>query len=179
MSYSYIKSVFPDFKPSKIYDEKIYQFNVLPQNSASGNSASAPEDPTPMPYNQLGGGKETLESFNNCEEHQGTPIINTTTTGKDNLHFYKPPVPNITHTDKTEPQSSSVLRSTSERTKGLEKFSTAFDCGDVSAHVVSCSKCQGALRKQLGWNSQTEEIMELVSYIVFAVFVYLLIKRLK
>lgn len=181
MSYSYIKSVFPDFKPSKVYDENVYQFNVLPQNSApsSGSSPEPAQDPSQVPFNQLGGGVDsgngqTVEKFHNCDDYAASPLQSVPGHTKDNLRYYKEPVP--VH-NQTQPNTTSPV--VASNAIGKETFDTESDCSKTTTHVLSCTKCQSMIRKSLGWSSQTEEIMELVSYIIFAVFIFLVIQKIK
>jgi hypothetical protein len=57
-----------------------------------------------------------------------------------------------------------------------------FDCDVYTKHILECSKCKNIIMKQFGIESdkiRNEEIMELISYFIFALFILLLIDSLK
>lgn len=56
------------------------------------------------------------------------------------------------------------------------------NCEDYIKHVLSCSKCQGIMRKQLNTDNErlrNEELMELFSYILLGIFVLLFIDNIR
>lgn len=77
--------------------------------------------------------------------------------------------------------------------KKIEKFESSnpknktiescnFDCDVYTKHILECSKCKNIIIKQFGIESdkiRNEEIMELISYFIFALFILLLIDSLK
>ena len=142
MSYSYIKSVFPNFETDtnpSIYDAQ------LSLASPSQNESQS----TPTPY-----------------ENQGIPVENfgqTTPTDKSNLTFYIPPVPKVT-VEAFEPKTDTPPAG----------------CDDYLRHVVKCKQCMQTLRKQLGMSSvDYEEILEVLSFILFGVFLLMILDRIK
>lgn len=60
-------------------------------------------------------------------------------------------------------------------------LSSNIDCEIYIKHVLSCSKCQGIIRKQLNTDNErlrNEELMELFSYILLGVFILLFIDNI-
>jgi hypothetical protein len=152
MSYSYIKSVFPNFEKntgalSTIYDTQI----TLGSNPQSNQTVS--------PY-----------------ETQSIPIENFgQTNSKDNLSFYVPPVPKIHFSDhpQVETFNTTVVKESKQHTKPTE-------CDDYLRNVIKCKQCMQTLRKQLGVSSvDYEEIFEVLSFVLFGVFLYMILDKLK
>jgi hypothetical protein len=64
----------------------------------------------------------------------------------------------------------------------MEQFENEPECDNYIRHVLGCHKCRSIITKQ--WNIdndriRNEEIMELVTYIIFGIFILLLIDILK
>jgi hypothetical protein len=56
------------------------------------------------------------------------------------------------------------------------------NCENYIKHILSCSKCQGIMRKQLNTDNErlrNEELMELFSYILLGIFVLLFIDNIR
>jgi len=176
MSYSYIKSVFPKFESSKIYDERIYNslstmassnipfqpsaINEQLQNFTQNLAQQIPSTQSSIPPTIKEEPKETIEKQQVSEK----PEIYF----KDNLKFYNKPIPEPLLTELYDQQK-----------KSIEGFS---NCTSYTDHVLSCQKCTTLLSKQLGINNdkaRLEEFMELGSYIVFGIFILLVLESLK
>ncbi len=137
MSYSYIKSVFPNFQVAKIYNDALYSdnsFNSLPIKEETNN------------------------------------ILNITPINDEPLQSIA--------------QFQSGLRS-EKLTK--EEF-TQNDNSDTEVHdihlqhVLQCVKCKEILIKQLDIEqdrAKREEVLEIVSYVMFGLFVLLLIQTIQ
>lgn len=128
MSYSYLKSVFPDFAAAKSYNEPIYGMlaKVEPQNVQPSDS-----EMTMYAQTLINENKKTLkvEEFSNEKESD--------CTGK---------------------------------------------CEEYTKHILDCPQCKELLLKQLKVDNDkvvNEEIMEVVSYIAFGVFVLLVLDNMK
>jgi hypothetical protein len=74
----------------------------------------------------------------------------------------------------------------SENKDVLEGFTnnarTEVSCDNYMKHVLECEKCKETLSKHLKIDSnriQNEEIMEIVSYITFGIFVLLVMENLR
>lgn len=67
----------------------------------------------------------------------------------------------------------------------IETFETGdcnFDCKEYLKHITECSACKNMMIKQFNIDNdriRTEETMELLSFIVFGVFILLLVDSLK
>jgi hypothetical protein len=62
------------------------------------------------------------------------------------------------------------------------KNTSTANCEDYIKHIMSCSKCQGIVRKQLNTDNErlrNEELMELFSYILLGVFILLFIDNIR
>ena len=181
MSYSYVKTVFPNFEYSNVYDDKLYKnLNGIPlmKTSLDGNITLA------SPTVQQKPGFSSLEikpyePVNSFLTNELKPEASETrldlvnpltekfesTIKKDNLHYYN--LPNIPK---------------------IESFSeTTVDTNPIShehyiKHLSECNVCKEILLKQFNIETErlrNEEIIELISYIMFGLFILILIDSLK
>lgn len=170
MSYSYLKNVFPKFEDStKVYNSSLYT-NIstcessipLPENINKNTNKNINvneikhQDDIVLPQKTL------LESFN-----PETELTAINKKSSDNLKFYNLPY--------VPPHKNTI-----------EKFEdttiTKLDCDLYIKHINECNKCKSICLKQFGIETdriKNEEIMEIVSYIVFGLFILLLIDYLK
>jgi hypothetical protein len=133
MSYSYIKSVFPNFEPTTTTNGSMY--NSLPQNDIVTTS------------------KQVVEA-----------------NGQDDYYKFAKSLINETNVVESFDNSPAPIK---------QAFG---DCNDHMTHILQCSKCKEILTKQLDRQNdkiRNEEIMELISYIVFGIFILLLIESLR
>jgi hypothetical protein len=80
----------------------------------------------------------------------------------------------------TQEKKIENFESSNQINKTIE--SCNFDCDVYTKHILECSKCKNIIMKQFGIESdkiRNEEIMELISYFIFALFILLLIDSLK
>ena len=153
MSYSYVKTVFPDFKYSNVYDTKLYDnLNV----SQYDNRLFEPVDTDiSRNYADITLAQEQPKKESRIETFQ------------DNQKFYTPPLPasnipinnNRINREKFDDEPSQ---------KHLE----------YTKHVLECPSCKELLMKQFNLENErirNEEIMELISYLIFGLFILLLI----
>lgn len=172
MSYSYLKNVFPKFEDStKVYNDSLYtqddkcEVNVpVPESIINENKyllKKKQENDIVLPKNTL------LESFNPETELAPVNILNEKKISSDNLKFYNLPYINNKNI--------------------IEKFvdtntTTKLDCDLYVKHINDCNKCRSIVLKQFGIETdriKNEEIMEIISYVIFGLFVLLLIDYLK
>ena len=215
MSYSYIKSVFPNFENSnKVYDETLYNnINTLYTDKESdlpkpGNLESQ------MPnYNQSKQinqdfvlTKETLlekpkiEAMSNVNintndkstlpfQYTQTPLqelseinFDKPSAQQNNLSYYNLPMKMFIQ--KQNDKIKGKIPSSIENFEDVKNKQACFDpdCDIYIKHILECSKCKSTVMKQLGLETdrvRNEEIMEVVSYIVFGLFILLLIDSIK
>lgn len=161
MSYSYVKTVFPNFQFGNVYDDKLY-INANPVNSIKtnitgldNNLVNARIEPYQEPY----------------KEHYQEPYQEE--QSKSNLTFYNKPV-----LDQDIPNYPSPLESFENKT--APKSSTSHD--EYLNHINSCPSCKEALLKQLGVETErlkNDSIMELISYVLFGIFILILLDSVK
>lgn len=157
MSYSYVKTVFPNFEFSNVYNDKLYT-NVTKEIKPLTVSGLE---------NNLGNAR--IETYKQIESYQEPSQENY----KSNLTFYNKPI-----LDQGIPNYDSPLESFEN--KPTPKNSTSHD--EYINHINSCPSCKEALLKQLGIETErlkNDEIMELISYIVFGIFILILLDSLK
>lgn len=166
MSYSYIKSVFPNFETSKVYSEDIY--NTIGVQLKSQNETKTEEL---QPF----GAEKYVSSFN-LNEKQSVKQSENEISKKDNLKFYNLPYTPAKHQNLTEEKKNS----NGERM--IESFGDQEnDHNKYILHVMECKRCKESLLKQLNlWDDKIkmEGYMELASYIIFGIFIILIIDAL-
>ena len=159
MSYSYVKTVFPDFKYSNVYDTKLYEnLNV----SQRANRLFEPADfDVAKSYSDISVLQERLP-----EKPKEKSKIETF---QDNQKFFIPPLP-----ANVIPANNNIIQR--EKFDGENK--TSGHHSEYTKHVLECGPCKELLMKQFGIENdriRNEEIMELISYLIFGLFIILLI----
>lgn len=186
MSYSYIKSVFPNFENSnKVYDESLYsgigidekpvspknvQGNVMVNLTDFSKTLSQKNNDIDLPQEKL------IESYRNIEgmangEYAEIKSLNPNDT-RNNLKYYNKPLSTFTN-------DTSVVRQKSKEKDIFENFTDDKSCNDSYVkHVIECNRCKAIAMKTFGIETdriRNEEIMELISYILFGLFILMLI----
>lgn len=172
MSYSYLKNVFPKFEDStKVYNSSLYTQidnceSSIPVPESIVNENQYPikiqeqQNDIVLPQTKL------LESFNAETELAPINILNNKKSS-DNLKFYNSPYVPIYNKNLVEK---------------FEDTNSKLDCDLYIKHINDCNKCKSIVLKQFGIETdriKNEEIMEIISYIIFGLFVLLLIDSLK
>lgn len=203
MSYSYIKSVFPNFKDSnKVYDETLYNnINTLYTDISLGLpepenlERSKPNYKNTKLEEVVVNSNSKIEAMSNVfNEYADATVYKP--ESQNNLSYYNLPIKAIQKQD-TKMQQNIIIE---PKSNGIEKFeeekqkvqdskneSNAVrcvdgDCDQYIKHILECSKCKTIAIKQLGIDNdrfRNEEMMELASYIIFGLFILLLIDSLK
>ena len=187
MSYSYIKTVFPNFESSK--NEEILQPQIpIPKQESNTITIQTAQK------NETRDFSKQLDTLNQLEKHY-TPFnyqtqpqnenvnvnVNSVTNlknegpFKDNLKFYNLPLPQLNKIETFETPKETLKVQNTPKDQSI-------DCDIYTKHVLECSKCKGILMKQFGIENdkiRNEEIMEVISYFIFALFILLLIDSLK
>jgi|UniRef100_A0A6C0ALE8 hypothetical protein len=172
MSYSYLKNVFPKFEDStKVYNSSLYTQidnceSSIPVPESIVNENQYPikiqeqQNDIVLPQTKL------LESFNAETELAPINILNNKKSS-DNLKFYNSPYVPIYNKNLVEK---------------FEDTNSKLDCDLYIKHINDCNKCRSIVLKQFGIETdriKNEEIMEIISYIIFGLFILLLIDSLK
>lgn len=180
MSYSYVKTVFPDFTFSNVYNDKLYtDVNVKtePLNVVGFNNE--------IESNQLI--NQPVESTNNTQVFN-KPIIDQHIPSYNNIdpkrssYFDQPqkaiyePIPFV------RPHNDLRNLHTQEEFGNTDTIETSITHENYIKHITNCPSCKQVLLKQ--FNIETErikndEIMELISYIIFGIFLFILLDSLK
>ena len=221
-NYSYIKSTFPNFQYTNVYDSKIYN-DIVPQrklntNTTIGNIQYMPNSKyshdnnnTINEINTIKLRKNDFVNFNTLESRQNVKTDNT--ISYQNGEFipfdnYETPYKIIDQNNKnilsiqndnTKVNQSSTHIFTKSLEPALETFqdnlkyynkplnNEKFDSNKIQdeinhtiyvKHVLECSICKDMVLKQLNIESDRlfkEEILEILSYIVFAFFILMLL----
>ena len=204
MSYSYIKSVFPNFENSnKVYDEALYN-NINTVYTDKQSSIPIPENveskQTDENY-QILLENPKIEKMSNVNTDASLPFqyaqtnelseISFNKHGEQyNLSYYNLPMKNTMPVPMSVPMSALIpvpMKQEQRVIQKIEKFEDVKgncepECDLYVKHILECNKCKSVAMKQLGIESdkvRNEEIMEVVSYIVFGLFILLLIDSLK
>jgi hypothetical protein len=207
MSYSYIKSVFPNFENSnKVYDENLYN-NITSLYTDTSASLPKPEniERSKPNYNVAqrdvfeGVESQVLEKAGRKEAMSNTysdysEVSFTKPENQNNLSYYNLPIKQqgqqVNQVPITQAQTVQVApkkiietfeqndqKQPQERVRCLDQ-----DCDQYIKHILECPKCKAIAIKQLGVDNdrfRNEEMMEVASYIIFGLFILLLIDSLK
>lgn len=147
MSYTYIKTVFPEFEFTNVYNDNLYK-NV---NETSNNLLNIVGF-SQSDINQSNVTDPFIETFKEIDKME--------TQSKNNLKFYNDKVIN-----QNIPQYNNI--------------ETFVDHHDYIDHINNCKECKDILLKQFGYETQRinhDDLMELFSYIIFGILLYMLIK---
>ena len=199
MSYSYIKSVFPNFENSnKVYDESLYsgidekpvspknvigstlnssneefvrrQGNVMVNLTDFSKTLSQKNNDIDLPQEKLIESYRNIEGMTNGEYAEIKPLNPSDT--RNNLKYYNKPLSTFTN-------DTSVVRQKSKEKDIFENFTDDKSCNDSYVkHVIECNRCKAIAMKTFGIETdriRNEEIMELISYILFGLFILMLI----
>ena len=179
MSYSYIQSVFPNFQKSTISIENVY-------NNANIKQPELPKDiPPPEPIN-----------INVSTEPVFKPVQVTTVTkptvefvpenqNQDSLSNFKKM--NIVDNQSYLNRYKKITIPENQNTpvylqNNIENFENDKQHQDYLDHIFKCSECKNTVIKHFNIENDklvNEEIMEVVSYIAFCIFILLLIDNIK
>lgn len=155
MSYSYIKTVFPDFNYSSVYDSKLYDnVNVSKHDLRLFEPANSETGPV-------------YSSISNVKQEEPIKAVKSLETFQDNQRFYNLPLPE--HNIPISNNRVNNIETLDNNNKAHMEY---------TKHVLECPSCKELLMKQFGLENErirNEEIMELISYLIFGLFILLLI----
>ena len=177
MSYSYLKNVFPKFEDStKVYNDTLYTQIDNCESSVPIPESLINENKSPIKIHEqqqndiVLSQTKLLESFNSETELAPINMLNNKKSS-DNLKFYNSPYIPVNH------------KNLLEKFEGTNpKINCNLDCDLYIKHINDCNKCRSIVLKQFGIETdriKNEEIMEVISYLIFGLFVLLLIDSLK
>lgn len=198
MSYSYIKSVFPNFENSNaVYDEKLYitestgsslNLSNMIENNLSDFSKTLPNNTNTKNNEIILPQEKLIEKYKNINSFQIESMTNTNneyaeikpiqSTEQNNLKYYNIESP----IDPTLENKNLINKQDVKEKHFLEKFESTMNCDLYTKHIFECNKCKTIVMKQFGIVTdriRNEEIMELISYILFGLFILMLIDYIK
>lgn len=158
MTYSYIKSVFPNYQMSK--DPPVYNNISLAQPAANTQ------------FNVQGFENGSMHGFSVSKQRIQNDFKELFTNNNEvvsNKVTEQMPPPEFIRQLPRQLESETVIDSQS-------------DCQRNMSHILRCDKCMMIVKKQLNLEyekARNEEIMELVSYVLFGIFILMLIENLK
>lgn len=176
MSYSYLQSVFPNYRPSQKLTELIYNDiinnNVVKEpskyeaaNDTKEHVSISQVNSKPLIVEQ----KEQEKSSENIETTEVKKEEKTfLETFKDNLKFYN------------EPINPAFL----EEFENLDKKSVndvlckGESCVDNINHILKCESCSVILKQKLGIKNDYSEFLEMIMYILFGLFIIAILDKL-
>ena len=208
MRYSYIKSVFPNFENSnKIHDETLYnniislykktndstiEQNVESINDGKGYGSNVSDfaakyvKQNPKPIQKDFVQKEPFNNTYTIEQQASIsqPLDYNSNNNKQesqqkNLFYYNLPL-NVDTLQ--QPLAKTKQNATGHTLENFENYKIETGCENYMKHLLECNKCKMIAMKQLSIDNErfrNEEIMEIISYIIFAIFILLLIDNLK
>lgn len=209
MSYSYITKVFPDFKYSNVYDSKIYSniSGLNSHGDVKDITFTGTKEPGEFEEINKKNVESNLETYKNIGGYnpnkldQNGPFSNNNKTyvSQNNEKYYNTPLPaNLIHennniintsailTNKTKLQELNSYNQIPTTNKELdlhkETFSNDNDHDSYIKHVLKCEQCKDLLIKQFNIESdriRNEEILELISFLIFGLFILLLLDKIK
>jgi hypothetical protein len=206
MSYSYITSVFPKFEYSNVYDANLYN-NISGLNKKEENDIKFNGLNEAKQYQEIN--KKYTESFvkpidislemyknieNTQEVNQGTDFLS-----QNNQTYYNKPLPAnllnnntvssslITKSELQKSYSSNLSNRIPTNYKELDSHKESFSQSENSheaytKHVLECDQCKEVLLKQFNIETErirNEEILELITFLIFGLFILLLLDGLK
>jgi hypothetical protein len=190
MSYSYIKSVFPNFENSnKVYDENLYN-NIT--NIYSTTELPQPENDEKIKLNYkisqnniFDTQEQKVEKMTNVTNDYAEFTLQKQPQSQNNLSYYNIPLEYKRDTSSSNDiigKNKDSLQTRNVKThRTIETFENK-ECDIYIKHVYECDYCKKIVMKQLGVDNDKyrhEEMMEVASYIIFGLFILLLVDSLK
>ena len=185
MSYSYIKTVFPKFENTTVIDStKIFNsptttvtpLKVIGMNTETSTNSEingSHKDIFYLTQEDLPTSQKDNLHYYNIPDDKNMIIENFTSQPiKDNLHYYNIPV------DKNMMNIENFTPPVTETPHVVESKS---NCDKMNDHIKDCAVCKEMLYKNFNMENKpdfNQEIFELISYCIFAVFVLFLLDKI-
>lgn len=191
MSYSYIKSVFPNFESSKVYNDRLY--------SSVNETKSAFVELTDLTGKYTGNEDWNANLGSKEVDYQSIPFKKTeveqnknkelkehfVSYSQDNQHYYNVPIMNQNIPNYNNIDLNNFSNQNLENLENLTNLNPPSNNSNNEIshelyikHILDCSKCREIVVKQFNIDADRikhEETMELISYIIFAIFLLYLI----
>jgi hypothetical protein len=202
MSYSYIKTVFPKFEESKVYDDKLYNLtqNLVPPKQQDKQAQQLNIQPSDNSW---------VSQFD-VPKQKGTVIermgnIDQKIENVPNQYYYKKPLHDITPEPSEITQFNNFFENlenttttatpTIATTTGVPITTTSTPASTTTStttstpenhqmyiqHILNCPQCKTVLLKQLNIENDKvkyEEMLELGSYLFFGIFLLFIVDKI-
>ncbi|NDC96059.1 hypothetical protein EB118_26500 [bacterium] len=172
MSYSYLKNVFPNYSTSVEYDDYIFRsLNAIDTAEAQARNLQDPKNIVTnrvIPnYSRVKESNEPVVPANNMQSLSQFTQALLNTQVDTSVHQPEKPIDPVLLPQKR------IIEEFSD--SGIQDVS----CDKHMKHILNCQKCKGVVIKQ--WDldadkTRNEEIMEVICYIIFAIFLLLLLE---
>lgn len=170
MSYSYLQSVFPNYRPSQKLTELIYNDiinnNVVREpvkyevaNDTRQHASVEQVNSKPLVVENKEA-KEAKKEETKSFENEKTFLE----TFKDNLKFYNEPI---------NPKFIEHLENVNDNPNCNEG-----SCVDNINHILKCEACSAILKQKLDIKSDFNEYIEIAMYILFGFFIIAILDKL-
>lgn len=174
MSYSYIKTTFPNFQYTNVYDTKIYN-DIIPQPKLG---IGMKQDDKFIPFSTTTDQFKVIDPKENQFQSNDYIFMNNNSleTFQDNLKYYNKPLDENNSNASLNPFISNSIEK--YEVDNIKQAQDQNDHTNYVKHVLECSICKDMVLKQLNIESDRlfkEEILEILSYIVFAFFILMLL----
>lgn len=174
MSYSYLQSVFPNYKPSHklselIYNDIVNTNTIRPSSYEAANDVNKEADQAaPVSFinsEPLIVDKQVPESeqLNKMQKNESNETKEKTLieTFQDNLKFYN------------EPLQTSII----ETLETEDTIKCDVNCVDHINHVLKCEGCLAILKQKLGVRSDFNDYLEIGLYILFGLLILAMLDK--
>jgi hypothetical protein len=174
MTYSYIKSVFPNFETSKVYDEKNYNMikPISKINTEINNDSFLSQ--FVLPTNQ-----KVQEKKQNVENQYKDFIEKEMLSFLEKNNYES--VGKFEESKNFQTSRNNIIQSKETFQNNNTSDNIVDNCTLHLNHVLECGKCKDIFSKQLNLEferARNEEIIEVVSYIVFGIFILLILDNI-
>lgn len=173
MSYSYLQSVFPNYRPSQKLTELIYNdiinSNMVREpakyeaaNDTKEHASISQVSSKPLVVKQ----NEEVEKDVKKEDKKDNEKEKTfLEMFKDNLKFYNEPI---------NPKFIEHLENTEQKHDSCSEGS----CAENINHILKCEACSAILKQKLDIKSDFNEYIEIAMYILFGLFIIAILDKL-
>ena len=192
MSYSYITKVFPKFQYSNVYDSNLYN-NIsglnkdnIPLDSSKNLDIQNVQDKHEEYISPVNTNLETYKNIELSQDNQKyyNKSLPVGLINEDNSNILNKNINLISKDELKDRYSSNISNriptSQNELDLHTESFSNSDNHSDYTKHILECEHCKNILLKQFNVETdriQNEQILELISFLMFGLFILLLLHR--
>jgi hypothetical protein len=205
MSYSYIKTVFPKFENTTIINSqkifngpttttplKVIGINTETPDNSEINKPQGEDKfyltQSELPIENFSSqdnmmNKDNLHYYNIPVDKNMMNIENF--TPQDNLHYYNIPVDkNMMNIENFTPENKATTVTPPPQPEHIvvPAVNQKSNCDSIKDHIKDCAICKEVLYKNFNMenkkNDFNQEIFELISYCIFAVFILFLLDKI-